>query len=142
MGVEDVRRRRVPRAWIAVGCALQLLANLVWGALDNTFFTLIQSVLFALLCALVQGVLALLKPGSLGLGDVTATLMVGLAVGAYGLGPVVVWWLMMGVLGLAFIALWTRFDPQRRTAYRGKVPFAPVIVAAGVIAVFASPLFA
>lgn len=137
LAVEDVRRRRVPRAWVAVGCLAQLTADLVWAAIANDFFTVLQALLFAGLCAGVQLLLALARPGALGLGDVTAMLPLGLAVGAYGLLHVVLWWLAMGLLGLAFVPLWTRLDPQRRTPHAGKVPFVPVIVAGALAAVLA-----
>ena len=41
------------------------------------------------------------RRGSLGLGDVTCTVLMGLAVGSLGLDAVAVWWLAMSVLGLA-----------------------------------------
>lgn len=135
MSFEDVRRRRVPRLWVALGALAQLVALLGWAVVANSFFTLIQALLFAGLCAVLQLALALIRPGALGLGDVTATAVMGLAVGAYGLSAVVVWWLFMGAMGLAFLTLWTRFDPQRHTRYRGKAPFAPVIVISAVLAV-------
>ncbi|KFI97367.1 prepilin peptidase [Bifidobacterium stellenboschense] len=135
LAVEDVRRRRVPRAWVAAGCGSQLAADLVWAAMANDFFTVLQALLFTALCAGVQLLLALARPGALGLGDVTAMLPLGLAVGAYGLIHVAVWWLAMGVLGIVFVALWTRLDPQRGTPYAGRTPFVPVIVVSGVIAV-------
>ena len=59
---------------------------------------------------------------------------------AAGLTAVVVWWLAMGLLGLAWMALWLRFDPQRRSDHAGKVPFAPAIVCAAVVAVIATTL--
>ena len=135
VSVEDIRHRRVPRAWIASGCLAQILATLAWAVIGNAFFLVLQSLLFALLCTGVQVGLALLKPGALGFGDVTITLAMGLAVGVYGLEAVAVWWVTISILGSLFIVLWTRFDPQRRTAYQGKTPFAPVIVVAAVIAV-------
>lgn len=132
-----MRRRRVPRVWVAAGCGVQLAADLLWAAMANDFFMLLEALLFTALCFCVQLLLALAKPGALGLGDVTAMLPLGLAVGAYGLVHVAAWWLAMGVLGLAFVAAWTRFDPQRATPYAGRVPFVPVIVAAAVVAVMA-----
>ena len=80
----------------------------------------LQAILFAVLSAVLQCALALVKPGSLGFGDVTATLLMGLAVGMFGLFAVVFWWLAIGVVGLLWLVLWTRFDPQKHTAYAGK----------------------
>ncbi|RSX56566.1 peptidase A24 [Bifidobacterium samirii] len=134
MAAEDVRRRRVPRAWIALGCAAQLAADLVVALLENDLFLVPQALLFALLAAALQCALALVRPGALGLGDVTCTLMTGLGVGLAGFTAMLVWWLAMGLLGLAWMALWIRFDPQSDTRFAGKVPFAPVIVAAGLLA--------
>ena len=55
---------------------------------------------------------------------------------AAGLLPVVVWWLAMGVAGITWIALWTRFGPQRTSpAHAGKVPYVPVILAGAIVAV-------
>lgn len=135
VSVEDVRRRRVPRAWIAVGCLTQLAANVAYGLVINSLFVVVQSLLFAVIAAVLQCLLALAKPGALGFGDVTCTLVIGLGVGLFGLTAMVVWWLAMGLVGLAWMAIWIRFDPQSDTPYAGKVPFAPVIVVAGLIAV-------
>ncbi|MBW3091443.1 prepilin peptidase [Bifidobacterium sp. 82T10] len=134
VGAEDVRRRRVPRAWIAAGCLAQLIADIVYGLAINALFVVPQAVLFAMVAAVLQCLLALAKPGALGFGDVTCALMMGLSVGLFGLDAMVVWWLAMGLMGLAWMALWIRFDPQSDTPYAGRVPFAPVIVIAGLAA--------
>ena len=111
LSIEDVRHRRVP-------------------------IVLLQALLFTVLCCLIQFALALLVPRSLGFGDVTALIPMGLSVGLFGLLPVVVWWLAMGVAGITWIALWTRFDPQRASpAHAGKVPYVPVILAGAIVAV-------
>ena len=133
VSVEDIRRRRVPRLWIAIGCLAQLVAVIIVAVMANTMFLLVQAPLFAVLSAVLQAGLAMVKPGSMGFGDVTCTL-------AMGLTAVVVWWLAMGLLGLAWMALWLRFDPQRRSDHAGKVPFAPAIVCAAVVAVIATTL--
>ena len=138
VAAEDVRRRRVPRAWIALGCVGQLAADLVVALLSNDLFLVVQALLFALLAAVLQCALALARPGALGFGDVTCTLMTGLGVGLAGFTAMLVWWLAMGLLGLAWMALWIRFDPQSDTPYAGKVPFVPVIVVAGLLAVLSS----
>lgn len=80
----------------------------------------LQAALFAVLCAAVQCGLALVRPGVLGFGDVTVTLVMGLAVGTAGLWGVVVWWLAMGVLGLVWMLLWRRFDWQGDTPMRAR----------------------
>ena len=136
--VEDVRRRRVPRVWVALGCVGQLAADVVAALLDNDLSLVPQALLFALLAAVLQCALALARPGALGFGDVTCTLMTGLGVGLAGFTAMLVWWLAMGALGAAWMALWIRFDPQSDTPYAGKVPFVPVIVVAGLLAALSS----
>lgn len=138
--VEDVRRRRVPRLWIAAGCIIQMIAILILAVTANTMFLAVQAPAFALLCALLQTGLAIARPGSLGFGDVTCTFEVGLSVGLLGLETVAAWWLAMGVSGLVWLKVWLRFDPQRDTEFAGKVPFAPVIVVSAAIVVMASAI--
>ena len=121
VSVEDIRRRRVPRLWIAIGCLAQLVAVIIVAVMANTMFLLVQAPLFAVLSAVLQAGLSMVKPRSMGFGDVTCTLA-------------------MGLLGLAWMALWLRFDPQRRSDHAGKVPFAPAIVCAAVVAVIATTL--
>ena len=141
ISVEDIRSRRIPRAWIATGCTAQIIVNLIYALSINTLYLALQAILFAVLSAVLQCALALVKPGSLGFGDVTATLLMGLAVGMFGLFAVVFWWLAIGVVGLLWLVLWTRFDPQKHTAYAGKTPFAPSLVAAGAIGIAIGVLF-
>ena len=136
LSIEDVRCRRVPIAWVAVGALLQLAADFAYGVVANDLFVLLQALLFTVLCCLVQFALALIVPKSLGFGDVTALVPMGLSVGLFGLLPVLVWWLAMGMCGIAWIAWWTRFDPQRKSpAYAGKVPYAPVILVGAAVAI-------
>ena len=97
ISVEDIRSRRIPRAWIATGCTAQIIVNLIYALSINTLYLALQAILFAVLSAVLQCALALVKPGSLGFGDVTATLLMGLAVGMFGLFAVVFWWLAIGV---------------------------------------------
>lgn len=141
ISVEDIRSRRIPRAWIATGCTAQIIVNLIYALSINTLYLALQAILFAVLSAVLQYALALVKPGSLGFGDVTATLLMGLAVGMFGLFAVVFWWLAIGVVGLLWLVLWTRFDPQKHTAYAGKTPIAPALVAAGAIGIAIGVLF-
>lgn len=141
INVEDIRSRRIPRAWIVTGCTAQIIVNLIYALSINTLYLALQAILFAVLSAVLQCALALVKPGSLGFGDVTATLLMGLAVGMFGLFAVVFWWLAISVVGLLWLVLWTRFDPQKHTAYAGKTPFAPALVAAGAIGIAIGVLF-
>ena len=124
LSIEDVRHRRG---------LLQLAADFAYGVVVNDLFVLLQALLFTVLCCLIQFALALLVPRSLGFGDVTALIPIGLSVGLFGLLPVVVWWLAMGVAGITWIALWTRFATS--PAHAGKVPYVPVILAGAIVAV-------
>ena len=141
LSVEDVRARRIPRPWIAAGCTVQIVMNIVYAVSVNSLYLVLQALLFAALSAVLQCALALLKPGALGFGDVTSTLLIGLAVGMFGLDAIIVWWLAMALVGLAWIALWILIDPQRNTKYAGKTPFAPAIVVAGAIGVAFGVMF-
>ena len=135
VSVEDIRARRIPRMWIAVGCLAQVIVDIAYALSVNSLFLALQALLFAALSAVLQCALALIKPGALGFGDVTTTLLIGLAVGMFGLFPVVFWWFAISVLGLLWLAIWTRFDPQKHTRFAGKTPFAPTIVVAGAISI-------
>jgi len=124
----DIRERRVPRRWIALGYATQFLALLLWCVSSNQLFTLMLAVVISLAAAVLQLLLGLIKPGSLGFGDVTITLVMGLAVGGVGRTAVLYWWIAMGVIGLAAII-------NARLRGRHDIPFAPVIVASSVLGV-------
>ena len=135
VSIEDIRSRRIPRAWIALGCLAQISMNVIYALSINSLFLVLQALLFAILATALQFALALIKPGALGFGDVTTTLLVGLSVGMFGLLAVVAWWLAIGILGLLWLAIWTWIDPQRHTRFAGKTPFAPAIVMAGAVGV-------
>lgn len=135
VSAEDLRRRRVPRLWIAVGCIAQCAFAAVYGVATGRPALFAAPLAMAVAAGALQLALALVRPGALGFGDVTATLMVGQAVGLFGPVRFALWWLAMGVLGLLWMWAWRRFDPQRGTRYAGRVPFVPAIVAAGVLAV-------
>ncbi|PJM80131.1 prepilin peptidase [Bifidobacterium scaligerum] len=135
LSIEDLRHRRVPVIWMMIGAILQLVADFAYGVWTNDLFALLQALLFAVLCAFIQLALALAAPKSLGFGDVTAMIPMGLAVGLLGLTYIVVWWLAMGACGLLWIVLWTKFDPQRSTAYARKIPYVPAILAGATVSV-------
>lgn len=127
----DIRTRRVPRTVIVGGSAAQLLCLVVWCVLYGQWPSLAMSVVLGLGSALVQLGLAMVRPGTLGFGDVTCTLMMGFAVGWFGLTAVLLWWMLMGLIGLIMLGL---------CKGRGgdSIPFAPAIVLAAVIVVLLS----
>ena len=136
VSVEDIRARRIPRMWIAVGCLAQVIVDITYALSVNSLFLALQALLFAALSAVLQCALALIKPGGFGIRrrhhDV-----------AYRLGRRHVRPVSSGVLvvlrlvcwGLLWLAIWTRFDPQKHTRFAGKTPFAPTIVVAGAISI-------
>ncbi|KAB5606839.1 prepilin peptidase [Bifidobacterium jacchi] len=140
LSAEDVHSRRVPRKWVAVGAMAQLAASLAYAIVFNDLFSLLASVLFALLSALAQAAMAIIRPSALGFGDVTATLVIGLSVGLWGLTVTALWWVIMGLFGVSWIVWWSHCDPQRHGAHAGRVPYVPVIAIAGIIAVAIGPL--
>lgn len=38
ISVEDIRSRRIPRAWIATGCTAQIIVNLIYALSINTLY--------------------------------------------------------------------------------------------------------
>ncbi|WP_163226851.1 hypothetical protein [Bifidobacterium choloepi] len=155
VAASDIRRRLVPRRWIAAGVACQLIVLLVValadtpaGTTETTAIgvaegdasgvtgTILATVLvpacWGVAAGLLQWMLALARPGALGFGDVTASAMCGVAVGVFGAVVFARWWLLMGLLGLACLATW------HRVARSPGMPFVPVIVLSAVLSVVLS----
>ncbi|PLS30258.1 peptidase A24 [Bifidobacterium margollesii] len=124
----DIWTRRVPLSVIAIGCVAQLLCTAAWCVRTGDWMPMISSAGFALICAAIQLALGLLKPGHLGFGDVTCTLLMGLATGTFGLQTVALWWLLMGLLGLAMLGVGKRRGGN-------SIPFAPAIVLGALTAI-------
>ncbi|MBW3093978.1 peptidase A24 [Bifidobacterium sp. 64T4] len=146
IGVEDARGRRVRPSWIFAGSLAQLIADIIAAAMANSFFQILQAVLFTALCAGVLALLSAVKAGGVNGTDALAMIPLGLAVGMLGLSAILAWWLAIGVLGLPFIWCWNRCaaggangangrGTARRFDRRGGMPFIPVLVAAAIIAV-------
>lgn len=132
----DIRSRRVPRFLVLFGLVLQTVTLLVFSLIKGRPMLLAQSLLLTLACAGLQLLLALVRPGALGLGDVTATGLVALSLSVLGWTTILVWWLMMGLLGLVSLALvWlARRRRSARTNNPLSLAYVPVILAAAVIA--------
>ena len=132
----DIRTRRVPRLLVLVGLVLQTVVLLVFALIQGRLMLLTQCLLLTLASAGLQFLLALVRPGALGLGDVTATGLVALSLSVLGWTTILVWWLMMGLLGLVALALvWLA---RRRRSDRTNTPlslaYVPIILAAAVTA--------
>ncbi|KFI46771.1 hypothetical protein GA0061078_0525 [Bifidobacterium bohemicum] len=178
LSVSDLHNREVPRAWVALGALVQFTVFAVNASTGGGIIALLAPLLYALAAFGIQLAMGKLQPGSLGLGDATASFIVGQAVGFAGFEAFLIWWMVMGPLGLIWIALWphlvkrntsakvsrgtnagdarhrngkdddstnARTSPgpdgtqedgtQRSNELVAKVPFVPVIVTAGIIAV-------
>ncbi|MBI0063497.1 prepilin peptidase [Bifidobacterium polysaccharolyticum] len=132
----DIRSRRVPRLLVLLGMVLQTVILLAFALIQGRPMLLAQCLLLTLTSAGLQFLLALVRPGALGLGDVTATGLVALSLSVLGWTTILVWWLMMGLLGLVALALvWLA---RRRRSDRTNTPlslaYVPIILAAAVTA--------
>ncbi|KAE8130129.1 peptidase A24 [Bifidobacterium tibiigranuli] len=140
LAAEDLRTRRVPRIWIAFGMVTQCAVFVIYGASHGRPWGFLVALGYAAFAALLQWLLSVLRPGSLGFGDVTCAALVGQAVGWLGLMVFLSWWLLMGLIGLLWIGGWhicSRFGRGTSSARTPSIraPFVPVIVISGVCAV-------
>lgn len=149
VSASDLRSRRVPLRWVCAGLSVQTLVLACWCLGTRDWTPLVSGVTLGAVSALAQLALATIKPGSLGFGDVTATALMGLAVGTRGPLAVAAWWLAMGTGGLTALGvacLHARRRSRRKGADvpndhvrpAGSIPFAPIIVAAAVVVVTAT----
>lgn len=133
----DIRSRRVPRLLVLLGLVLQTVTLLVFSLIQAQPMLLVQCLLLTLASAGLQLMLALIRPGALGLGDVTATGLVALSLSVLGWTTILVWWVMMGLLGLVALALaWLarhRSGPDRPNNPLS-LAYVPVILAAAAVA--------
>ena len=131
----DIRSRRVPRLLVLLGLALQTITLLVFSLIQARPMLLAQCLLLTLASAGLQFLLALVRPGALGLGDVTATGLVALSLSVLGWTAILIWWLMMGLLGLVALALvWlARRRRPDKTNNLLSLAYVPVILAAAVV---------
>ena len=115
---------------------LQTVILLAFALIQGRPMLLAQCLLLTLTSAGLQFLLALVRPGALGLGDVTATGLVALSLSVLGWTTILVWWLMMGLLGLVALALvWlARRRRPDRTNNPLSLAYVPVILAAAVTA--------
>ncbi|MDF7663910.1 hypothetical protein PT282_04435 [Bifidobacterium sp. ESL0763] len=107
--VEDMARRRVPRSWVFAAMLAQLGVLALHATIAARPSLLLMPMLYGVAGASLQLAAARLAHGSLGMGDVTCTWLLGHSVGVFGLGAFLRWWLAMGLLGLAWIGLWVAY---------------------------------
>ena len=132
----DIRSRRVPRLLVIFGLMLQTVTLLVFSLIRAQPILLVQCLLLTLASAGLQLLLALVRPGALGLGDVTATGLIALSLSVLGWTTILIWWFMMGLLGLIALALlWlARRRASARTSSPLTLAYVPVILAGAVAA--------
>lgn len=133
----DIRSRRVPRLQVLLGLVLQTVTLLVFSLIQAQPMLLVQCLLLTLASAGLQLMLALIRPGALGLGDVTATGLVALSLSVLGWTTILVWWVMMGLLGLVALALaWLarHHNGPARPNNPLSLAYVPVILAAAAVA--------
>ncbi len=146
----DIASRRVPLLLVALAYVTQVGAFLL---LSGPSVRVMEAVVISLVSASVQWILALIRPGSLGVGDVTATALMTLIPGWFGWTSVVFWWLILGLLGLMGLgglllvstirSIYRKHNNHKRLA-RERVlkdknltlPYVPFISAAALIILF------
>ncbi|MCI1217750.1 MAG: prepilin peptidase [Bifidobacterium crudilactis] len=135
LSIEDIRSRRIPRLWVFSGAMVQLIVFVCWSLINADGRSLALCLVLALISAAIQFLMAVIRPGMLGFGDVTCTAATGLAVGWLGLLPVLMWWCFMGILGLTAIgvAVLRMRHITPGTTRQMQIPFAPVIASAAVL---------
>ena len=134
----DIRTRLVPRSIVLLGFLVQGLTLVVYSLAGHGIAPLVTAVVLCLGSTGIQFFLALVRPGALGLGDVTATALLAFTIGLLGWTTTLVWWLLMGVFGLGSLVV------GRIGKDRGKradtLAFVPVILVAAAIATAATAL--
>lgn len=128
----DLRTRKVPRRLVCTGLVIEGMVQILVSLMQKNPAPLVSSLGLCVGSTLLQFILALIRPGALGFGDVTATALVALSLGPLGLTTVIVWWLLMGLMGLLALAVQALLPLQ--PGREDGLPFVPVILAAGLVA--------
>jgi leader peptidase (prepilin peptidase)/N-methyltransferase len=132
LSIEDINSRRIPRLWVILGATVQLLVFICWTLINGNLSSLVVCVLLAFGSTAIQFLVVLIKPGIIGFGDVTCTFVVALAVAWLGVTTTLIWWCLMGILGVIGIAVFARRN--------GSIAFAPVITIAMILAIMADAM--
>lgn len=130
LSLEDIRTRSVPRSWVLAGVSLQFVVLTMAAFVFNEARLALLPPCYGLSAALIQYALSSMAHGSLGFGDVTASAMIGQAVGVFGMEAFLLWWTIMAVIGLSSIGL-RRATKVKDTA----MPFVPVLFISALMAV-------
>ena len=124
----DIRSRTVPRAIVGLGLLAQGMCFLSLAITAGVWQYLILALISAAVCTTIQYLLALLRPGALGLGDVTTTALITFALGPYGILPLIIWWCASGCCGLLLLA-------AMHIRQQDCIPYVPAMACGFVIAV-------
>lgn len=125
----DARTRTVPRVVVACGALTQLAVFLLVSPVPRGLAKAGMATGLGGVCFLIQLALCLAFPTAIGLGDATTAFLLGLAVGyAGGLSAVIMWWFLMGILGLAALGI-------QQLRKRNSVPFVPIMSAEALLSV-------
>ncbi|PKI90257.1 prepilin peptidase [Actinomycetales bacterium SN12] len=130
LAIIDIETRRLPRgivrtALVAVGPLLALSC-----ALGADWWAFVRAVLSMLVLYIAYALLWLVKPGGMGGGDVRLAALIGLMLGWFGWGPLIVGAFAAFVLGGVYgITLMLGGRATRRTA----VPFGPWMIVGAVV---------
>ncbi len=128
ISVADLRYRIVPNLLILPATAVVLLAQILPGGAHTLNALLGGAVALAL-----WGVLAMIKPGGLGAGDVKLALFIGLLCGF----PLVLWALMLGTLAGALATL--ILLATHRAQFNRTIPYAPFLCLGALVALALNP---
>lgn len=136
LAVVDATVFRLPNALTAAWAGGTLVGLLLPAVLEHRGDDWLRAVLAGLTLTVPLGLLALLRPGSLGWGDVKAAAAVGIALGWLG-------WLAVyaGVLLASFVAFGYAMVllVRRRAGRRTRLPLGPFLVTGAVVVIALLP---
>ncbi|GAA2910480.1 prepilin peptidase [Actinoplanes cyaneus] len=128
LAVIDLAVWRLPHALTAAWAAGTLAGLLIPAVAQHRLGDWLQALAAGLVSLMFFAVLASVRPGSMGWGDVTAAGVVGIAVGWWG------WWPLLHTLVLAYAGFAAYLIVTRRR--RG--PFGPFLIASALVIIVAS----
>lgn len=136
VSVQDIRSRQVHRSWILLGILVQLASLLGYCVTSPLgYWPLVIAFSITLVSTLLQSALALIRPGALGLGDITSTALAAFSIGVLGWASTILFWFLTGTLGLLAISLYYWLNRKAKCATdRAEVsfPFVTILFTAAI----------
>lgn len=141
----DLCTRTVPRFVVIAGVLFQLVAFAVFplpsfsGELWKKVAT---AFVLALCCGLVQLLLCLIAPHAIGLGDATASVLLGFGIAFYhDVIGLCAWWFFIGILGMGTlfaVQIWHSIAGKRTRLNKNgdkstSIAFVPVLATAALV---------